>query len=330
MKVAIVYNEPVPDKADSIDVLDQMAMVTEALQELKYHFRTFPVGNSLSSCASLLNELRRYAPTVIFNLFEGLGDDARFHPVLPSLFEIGGFPYTGAPFASLFTTTDKILSKAVLKCAGLPTPGWDQFDGGPMEQLSSSAPWIVKPSLEDGSVGIDDESIIHNKQALLAVLPEMYLRHNRQPILIEEYIDGREINIPMLELENGEVKVFPISEIVFDEWPDDKPRIVNYAAKWDEQAFEYENTNRAFYPEGAPLEYLEEVAMKCWRIFRLRGYARVDARMDPQGNIFIIEINANPCIAAESGFMRSMYEGGLEAKDVVRAMVQAPLRTHNP
>ncbi len=325
MKVAIVYNEPVPDRADSVDVLDQMAMVTEALQELKYHFRTFPVGNSLSSCANLLNELRRYSPSVIFNLFEGLGDDARFHPVLPSLFEIGGFPYTGAPFAALFTTSDKILSKTVLKCSGLPTPRWDQYDGS-IEQISSRAPWIIKPSLEDGSVGIDDESIIHDRDSLLSTLPEMYLRHNRQPILIEEYIDGRELNIPMLELKDGTVKVFPISEIIFDEWPADKPRIVNYAAKWDEGAFEYENTNRAFYPEGAPLEYLEELSLKCWRIFRLRGYARVDARMDSQGNIFIIEINANPCIADGSGFMRSMYEGGLEAKDVVKALVQAPLR----
>lgn len=324
MKVAIVYNEPVPDKADSVDVLDQMAMVTDALHELKYHYRTLPVADSLSSCANLLNELRRYSPTVIFNLFEGLGDDARFHPVLPSLYEIGGFPYTGAPFGSLFTTTDKILSKTMMKCAGLPTPGWDQYDGA-IDSVTSSAPWIVKPALEDGSVGITDESIIRDTEALMAVLPDIYARHKKQPILIEEYIDGREINIPILELEDGSVKVFPISEITFEDWPDNKPRIVNYAAKWDEQAFEYENTNRAFYPEGASLEYLEELALKCWRLFRLRGYARVDARLDDKGKIHIIEINANPCIAAESGFMRSMYEGGLEAKDVVRALVRAPL-----
>ncbi len=324
MKVAIVYNEPVPDKADSVDVLDQMAMVTDALQELGYQFRPFPVGNSLGSCTNLLDELRLYSPNIIFNLFESLGDDARFHPVLPSLYEIGGFPYTGAPFSALFTTTDKILAKTILKCSGLPTPEWDQYDGA-IEQLSSSAPWIVKPALEDGSVGIDDESIFKEKEALLVKLPNIYLNHNKQPILIEEYIDGRELNIPILELEDGTPKVFPISEITFDDWPAEKPRIVNYAAKWDEQAFEYENTNRQFYPEGAPLEYLEQLALKCWRLFRLRGYARVDARMDNKGNIFIIEINANPCIAAESGFMRSMYEGGLEAKDVVRALVQAPL-----
>lgn len=328
MKVAIVYNEPVPDKADSVDVLDQMAMVTDALHELKYHYRTFPVADSLSSCANLLNELRRYSPTVIFNLFESLGDDARFHPVLPSLYEIGGFPYTGAPFPSLFMTTDKILSKMMMKCAGIPTPGWDQYDGT-VDSITSCAPWIVKPAMEDGSVGITDESVIRDKETLLAVLPDMYERHNRQPILIEEYIDGREINIPILELEDGSVKVFPISEITFEDWPDDKPRIVNYAAKWDEQAFEYENTNRAFYPEGTSLEYLEELALKCWRLFRLRGYARVDARLDDEGRIHIIEINANPCIAAESGFMRSMYEGGLEAKDVVRALVRAPLNNGN-
>ena len=325
MKVAIVYNEPIPGKADSIDVLDQVAMVTEAIQELAYDYRPFPVANSLSSCAMLLQELKRYAPTVIFNLFEAMGEDARFHPVLPSLYEIGGFPHTGASFPALFTTTDKILAKTVLKCAGLPTPRWSQYDGD-FEALPSPAPWIVKPAMEDGSVGIDDDCVIHDEEKLRAMLPEMYLRHNRQPILIEEYIDGREINIPMLELEDGSVKVFPISEILFEDWPDDKPRIVNYAAKWDEQTFEYENTNRAFYPEGAPLAWLEELALKCWRVFRLNGYARVDARMDRDGNIHIIEINANPCIADGSGFMRSMEEGGLEAKDVVRTMLQAPLR----
>lgn len=329
MKIAIVYNEPDPNRADSVDVLDQVSMVCDALHELKFRYRSFPVGNSLSSCANLMNELRRYCPTVIVNLFEGLGDDARFHPVVPSLFEIGGFPYTGAPFPSLFTTTDKILAKMMLKCAGLPTPRWDTYDGTIGDEIAAPAPWIVKPSLEDGSVGIVDESVIKDKETLLATLPGMYLRHNRQPILIEEYIDGRELNIPMLELEDGTIKVFPISEIVFDDWPSDKPRIVNYSAKWDENAFEYENTNRTFYPEGAPLKYLEDMALKCWRLFRLRGYARVDCRMDNQGNIFVIEINANPCIGAESGFMRAMCEGGYEARDVVRAMITAPLRDLN-
>ncbi|MFB3925388.1 MAG: ATP-grasp domain-containing protein [Syntrophales bacterium] len=328
MKIALVHNTPVEGKLDSIDVLDQVEMVSAALSGLDYSFKTFPVGEGACPVSDLINELKAYSPDAVFNLFEGLSDDPRFYPMVASIFEAGGFPYTGAPFPALFTTTDKILSKAILQANNLPTPEWQQYDGS-FEAITIPPPWIVKPSWEDGSIGIDEDSIYYGREGLISMLPLLYERHRCQPLLIERYIEGREINIPLLEHGDGSVEVLPISEITFEDWPPDKPRIVGYKAKWNEGAFEYENTQRVFYPEEAPLELMEEVAMKCWKLFHLGGYARVDARLDEHGNLYIIEINTNPCIASESGFMRATYEAGYRSLDFVREVIAAAIRRRN-
>ncbi|HPL63517.1 MAG TPA: ATP-grasp domain-containing protein [Syntrophales bacterium] len=325
MKVAIVYNEPDKDRLDSIDIIDQVNMVSDALQELEYEFGMIVVGGDTCPCADLLYQLDSFGPDVVFNLFEALHDDPRFHPAIASFYEIGGFAYTGAPYPALLTTTDKILTKAVLKANNLPTPPWQTFNGA-ADSIRLRPPWIVKPSWEDGSVGVDEESIFTEQKALKNSLSAIYLNHRRQPLLIEEYVDGREFNIPLVELSDGSVRVLPISEITFEDWPEDKPKIVGYKAKWDENAFEYENTQRVFVPDDAPIDAMAEIGYRCWEVFNLGGYARVDLRLDESGGLHVIEINANPCIAAESGYMRAVAEGGFEARDFVREIIGAARR----
>ncbi len=322
MRIAIVYNEPVSEKLDSVDVLDQVTMVTEALGNLAYEFQTFPVGEGTDPFSRLLSQLKEYAPDVVFNLFEGLNDDQSYCPMIASLYEMAGFPYTGVPFQALLTTTDKILAKSLLTANNLPTPLWQQYCGE-MGPLKVPPPWILKPAWEDGSVGIDDSSIHADRSTLARKLSEMYERHHRQPILIEQYVDGREINVPLFEKNETGVEVLPVSEILFEDWPEDKPRIVNYSAKWIEDSFEYENTQRTFFPENAPIGLMKDLALRCWKIFHLKGYTRVDMRLDQWGNPYIIEINPNPCIGGESGFISSVREAGYTNEDFVREMIDA-------
>ncbi len=325
MKVAIVYNEPVADRLDSIDVLDQVTMVREALNNLGYEHQSFPIGETNDPLLQLLSQLKDYSPAAVFNLFEGLNDDQRYCPMVASLYEMSGFPYTGVPFQALLTTTDKILAKNILTANGLPTPSWQEFRGK-MIPLKVPPPWIVKPAWEDASVGIDDSSILEDRKHLTKKLREMHEQHGGQPILIEQYIDGREINVPLFEKAETGVEVLPISEITFEEWPEDKPRIVNYAAKWIEDSFEYENTQRTFTPEDAPLNLIKEISLRCWHIFNLKGYTRVDMRLDQWGNPYIIEINPNPCIGGESGFISSVREAGYTNEDFVREMIAVACR----
>ena len=154
MKVAIVHNKPNEDKLDSVDILDQLSLVTDSSAELGYEYKVFPVAGKRDATENLIGALKSFAPDVIFNLFEGLQDDPRFQPIMASLFEICGLPYTGAPYEGLLKTTDKILTKNILDANGLPTPRWQAFNGT-LGAINVPAPWIIKPAWEDGSVGID-------------------------------------------------------------------------------------------------------------------------------------------------------------------------------
>jgi len=324
MKVAVVHNKPDEGKLDSVDILDQLGLVTAGLAELGHEHRVFPVEGKKGAFVALVGEISRFGPDVIFNLFEGLQDDPRFQPVLASYYEISGIPYTGAFYEGLLKTTDKILTKAILDANGLPTPRWQAFYGE-LGAVRVPPPWIVKPSWEDGSVGITDGSVIGSKTTLFQKLPGMFETHRRRPLLIENYIEGREFNIPLYQHAEGKVELLPPSEILFDCWPEGKPKIMNYNSKWEETSFEYENTQRTYELENAPVEQMKTIALKCWDIFDLRGYARVDMRLAPSGEVSIIEINANPCITPTSGYIGAVEEGGYTSRDFVREMLGVAL-----
>lgn len=309
----------------------------------------------------LFRELEKFSPAVIFNLVESFGSNQKFHPVIASLLEIHGYAYTGSSFDAILATTDKILTKTVLTAYGIPTPLWEQYkkvastrfrgtghpghipgikkkaarmilqDNDPAcpadrFQTAISPPWIIKPAWEDASVGIDDSSVFDNADLLIPKLSKMYSKYNSQPILIEEYIDGREFNVSVLEHSDNFVEVLPVAEQVFANWPEGKPRIINYNAKWDSSSFEYNNTVRKFNPENVPLDSIRDLALKCWSIFNIKGYARVDMRMDKRGRILVVEINANPCIAPDSGFIMAAKEAGYSPKDVVEEIIAVAVK----
>lgn len=325
MKVAVVYNRPESGIPESEDVLIEIEMVTASIQELGYLSQTFPFGPEREAPLQILAALHDYAPDAIFNLVESIGDDQRLYPAAAALFELAEYPYTGSPFEALLTTTDKALTKGLLSLHGIPTPPWQQYRGA-IERVTVPPPFIIKPAWEDASVGIDDSSLIRDPEDLLPKLSALFLRHRRQPILIEQFIDGAEFNVSLLERPDGSLEVLPLAEMVFHDWPEDKPRIVNYRAKWDKESFEYRHTIRRFDPPGMPLEKIRDIGIRCWDAFLLRGYARIDMRLDRQNNPYVIEVNTNPCISQDAGFMAAAHEAGYQPKDVIDRMLKAALR----
>jgi D-alanine-D-alanine ligase len=120
--------------------------------------------------------------------------------------------------------------------------------------------------------------------------------------------------------------VLPIPEIEFVDYPASKPRIVGYAAKWHEDSFECRNTVRRFVDpaqEGALCAELGRVALKCWDIFQLRGYARVDFRVDADGTPWVLEVNANPCISPDAGFAAALEEAGTPYEEGIERIVSS-------
>jgi D-alanine-D-alanine ligase len=117
----------------------------------------------------------------------------------------------------------------------------------------------------------------------------------------------------------------PVAEIRFDAFPADKPRIVGYAAKWDLESFEYRNTPRSFTVEPELAERLRRIALDCWALFRLDGYARVDFRVDESGRPWVLEVNANPCLSPDAGFAAALAEAGLGYEAAVERLIDDAL-----
>jgi len=301
---------------DEMDVLSQATEVEAALSELGYEFsREFMDLNLEKTKQNIL----RYSPDLVFNLVETIDQRGDLIYLAPALLDSMQIPYTGCTLDGMFLTSNKILTKQLLIHNGVRTPEWHESSGS--LKLNPSKTYIAKPLWEDASVGINDNSVFKgNNPGITDQLKERW----GKGFFVEEFIDGREFNVSVLGGEAGG-QVMPLAEILFNDFPDGKPKIVGYDAKWNQETFEYRNTPRSFDLPETPLELqneLGEMALACWKIFNLRGYARVDFRVDKKNKPFVLEINANPCISPDAGFYAACSRAGLSFTEVVRRIIK--------
>ncbi len=315
----IVLHGAVPPEAppDEQDTLVQAGSVARALEALGHRAEAMALTLDLGAAKT---ELEARRPDVVFNLVESVeGRGALIHLGV-GLAEALGLACTGAGTGALLNTSNKLLAKRMLALAGLPTPRW--FEAGGPGAMDRPGPWIVKSVWEHGSIGIEDDGIVNGAEVAADHLAQRASTRGGE-WFAEEFIDGREFNVAMLASPRGP-EVLPIGEIHFEDWPGGKPRIVNYAAKWREGSFEFEHTPRGFrFPPGdtALLGELRRLALACWRLFDLRGHARVDFRVDGAGRPWILEVNANPCISPDSGFAAMLAEAGIGYEEAVARIV---------
>ncbi|HSO20980.1 MAG TPA: D-alanine--D-alanine ligase, partial [Desulfosarcina sp.] len=212
--------------------------------------------------------------------------------------------------------------------AGVPTPAWiGPWPGNDFRVWGDCAGddrWIVKSVWEHASIGLDADSIVSAADPA-TVVDRMRRRASRLggACFAERYIDGREFNLSLLDGPHG-VEVLPPAEIVFDGYTDKMPRIVDYRAKWDDSAYEYHHTPRRFAfdtPETGLLAELKKIAMQCWHCFGLKGYARVDFRVDHAGRPWVLEVNANPCLSPDAGFAAALERAGVGYAEAVGRIV---------
>ena len=315
-KAVILINKLSDDPAeDERDVIDQADHVENELKSLGYYTSRLFMGLNLEETR---RELSHISPSLIFNLVEGLEGNANLIHLAPALLETIHIPFTGCRLESMFITSNKVLTKKILSLNSINTPrfftGHENFIPDPEKM------YIAKPLWEDASVGITDKNVFSGEnQEILAGFRKKW----NDEFFVEEYIEGREYNVSVLGGESGP-EVMPPAEIIFKDFPDNKPRIVGYAAKWDKDAFEYTNTVRTFEFQSSdePLrEKIREMALNCWKAFDLKGYARVDFRVDNNGIPYVLEINANPCLSKDAGFFAACIEGGLTFNAVVQRII---------
>ena len=324
MKIAILHNAVADtDSPSDRDVLVQVAAVEAALRTLGHQSRRLPCTLNFELVEESLQADR---PELIFNLVESLGGSDRLAHLAGVLIEDLDLPYTGTPAAALHLTNNKPLTKARLREAGLPTADWAVTDGPP---AALDPPYIIKAIWEHASLGLDDHAVITaGDGALVQGQIASRSRQLGQLCFAERYIDGREFNLSLIATGNGPC-VLPPAEIDFSKFPAGKPKIVGYAAKWNEAAFEFENTPRKFDHAAAdtPLvDWLRALAVECWDLFSLRGYARVDFRVDRQGQPWILELNANPCLSPDAGFAAALAQANVPLERAIAWIIDDALR----
>lgn len=312
MKITILHNAVAEsDTVAERDVLVQVAAVEQGLRSLGHSTRRLPCTLNLELIEEALHADR---PELVFNLVESLAGSDRLAHLAAVLLDDLDLSYTGTRAAGLHLTNNKPRAKQRLRAVGMPTPDWasiarDATQIFPPNSDGLPPPYIIKAIWEHASLGLDDHAVVAEGDGS-TVCDQIASRSRQlgQTCFAERYIDGREFNLSLIAGSDGPI-VLPPAEIDFSAFPADKPRIVGYAAKWDEQAFEFSSTPRQFdfQPVDTPLlDWLRALAVECWKLFDLSGYARVDFRVDAAGQPWILEINANPCLSPDAGFAAAL------------------------
>jgi D-alanine-D-alanine ligase len=305
-------------RADELDTIAAAEAVASALKRLGYATHIIALEPDLAE----LEHLRRLGPLAVFNLVDAIEGDGKLAPSVPAWLDALGLRYTGCGTSAWLDTLSKIGTKLKLAHAGLPTPQWSDDGSG----LDPQARVIVKPVWEHGSLGLDESSVMCGADATQAILARN-VRWGTDHFA-ESFIEGREFNLALLEGPSG-VEVLPIAEIVFEDFDAAQgAKIVGYDAKWTPDSEAYIGTPRHFGLEQDEPELaarLKQLSLACWRLFGLSGYARVDFRVDTQGEPFILEVNVNPCLTPDAGFAASALHRGLSSDAMVDRIVEASL-----
>jgi D-alanine-D-alanine ligase len=285
-------------RLDSSDTLVEARAIAAAVGTLGYAATTVPVGLDLGA---LERTLRERPPYAVVNLVESLEGRGELVALVPALLESLELPFTGCSGLAVGTTCDKLAAKRVLAAADIATPAV-------FGAAADVGPWIVKAVFEHSSLGLDDSSVV-----AAADVPRV-LEARRAALggrwFAERFIAGRELAVAVIAAPTGP-RALPVAEIRFEGFPAGKPAIVGYAAKWHVDSFEYRHTVRYFGVEPDLATRAQRLAITCWELFGLSGYARVDFRVDGAGHVSVLEVNANPCLSPDAGFAAALVEAGI-------------------
>jgi D-alanine-D-alanine ligase len=323
MRVLVAYNEPVlppthPDADSEHEILNVVDVMVAELGRGGLTTRRCGIGRDLVRFSQLLRDER---PDVVFNMFEGLGDDPQAECRFARLLEEEGVPFTGCSSQTLWQAGRKDLAKKLFQEAGLPTPDFHVVDTLPIAGHRLHWPVIVKPAFRDASVGIDQKSVVTNESELrhrMSYLANAY----GWPILLEEFIRGREISAAMVDW--PKLTMLPAVETLFigrnGDWP-----IITYDSKWRPGSPAYESTPLRYPAEMPPhvAERMADVAERAFRVVGCRDFATVDFRLAGDGTPYLLEINPNPGMAPSPCLVHSFELAGMRYNDYLVQMVRA-------
>jgi D-alanine-D-alanine ligase len=331
MRVAVVYNQPQPSRYDAtgekqsvLGVLDAVKAVHKALVELTVDVTIVPLVPPLEQAK---RDLRELETDVVFNLFEGFCGEPGTEIIVPDLLSELGIPFTGSPGPVIKLALDKARTKSILRDAGITTPDFQVLNPDTVHTFQLDYPCIVKPCCEDASNGLSARSVVYDFPSLERQV-NIVSDHYAGDAIVERFITGREFNATILG--NSTSTVLPVSEIVYS-LPPEWPEILTFEAKWEPHSPYFQGT-KPVCPAEIEAEERDRIANTITTVYRLlgcRGYARVDLRLDRNGELNVIEVNPNPDISPGTGAARQAAAAGMTYTQFIEKLMQLGLDANN-
>jgi len=322
MKIVLLHTADAVEPPPVDPVLDQLMT---AIRSLGHTVEPIVVDHEENAVDRLAASLRRFSPDLVFNVAESFGGKSALESNVAALLNLLGFMYTGSSPAGLLLAGDKTLTKKVLRFHGIRTPEFATIYRGALDWAGDlQFPVIVKPPQEDASLGISSSSVVRELKDLFARIDALQSEY-QQPVLVEQFIEGREFYASVLGNVNAEA--LPIMELDFSGFPPGVPRIATWEAKWGDDGAgtgaQFEGTRSVFPTEldEELAERMQAVALEAFRALRLRDYGRIDLRVSDSGDIYVIEVNPNCYLERESEFARAARQHGLEYEALIGRIV---------
>jgi D-alanine-D-alanine ligase len=328
-RVAVLYNVDFGEASHGVDpghearadVAHVAAEVAEALADDTHDVVLVPVAADLCDMRDRIVEI---APDCVFNLCESVARDARLESAVALVLDLMGVAYTGSSPEALACALYKDRMKSVLAAAGIATPASCVMSRG-VDPCDVSFPAIVKPVREDGSAGISAASVVRCEDELRTRVEHVVSAFG-QPCIVEEFVDGRELNVALVGYPAA--RVLPLSEIDFAALPVGAPRIVSYEAKWSVGSVADLGTRPVLHPDlpNALATKVRRAAQDAFRAIGLRDYGRVDVRVSSSGVPFVIDVNPNCDLSSAAGLSRAAAAVGIDHHSLVRLIVRYALK----
>jgi D-alanine-D-alanine ligase len=298
--------------------------VVSALQTIGHEVHVLGVHDDLGEIRRVVTE---WKPHIAFNLLEGFDDIVIFDQNVVSHLELLKLPYTGCNPRGLLLARDKSLSKKLLAYHRIPVPEFDVARmGRPFRRPKRlSFPLIVKSLTQEASIGISQASVVESDEKLKERVQFIHESIGTAAI-VEQYVEGRELYVGILG--NHTLQALPVWELFFTNMPEGAKRIATDRVKWSvkyQKKYGIDSGGARELPE-AQAEGIQHLCKRAYRALELSGYARIDLRLEENGNVWVLEANPNPQIARGEDFAASAEKVGLTYETVLQRIINLGLR----
>jgi D-alanine-D-alanine ligase len=330
VKIAVIFDSPHPEWEDEAFKREVEQKVEEAEYDVAralmaggHDVLMIGIGDDVTP---LLTKLAAFQPKLVFNGCEGFRKNARHEYAIAALLDMYGYRYTGSSPTALLVARNKSLTKKVLAFHGIRVPAFAEFHEGDELVRPSELrfPLIVKPLLEDASIGIAQASVVEDDTSLEQRVEFIHAKYH-QAAIVEELVEGREVYVGLIG--NDELEVLPLTEMTFGEPETGEHRIATYKAKWDEDYRKKKRIKNVF-AKGVSDELTRRIGEICSTAFHalwLQDYGRVDVRLAHDDEVYVLEVNPNPFIAFEHELAEAAAKAGLKYNAFIQRIVDEAL-----